>query len=1577
MSTQNFGLIKAIFVQSTPPVNTNVLWRDTTVNRTKEYDPSVPGWVALNANAGNVNWGNIGGILSNQTDLNTQLTNLQTSINTNLTSIGTINTNITSIQGNITTIQGQITTLQSQVHTQGTDQGLDTGGANAVTASEIRAFIDSKAQNSGLASLDSSGKIPLAQIPDSIRTSLQFQGMWNASSNTPTLASGVGTQGHFYIVSTPGGTDLDGETDWDTGDWAIFDGTTWSKVDNSERVTQVNGQTGIVTLTTSNISEGTNLYYTEARVNANTNVAANTSARHNRNEDQFTLPAISTETQLRAIVTPSLALGSHISYRGSVSGELFVYVLETGTDTDNSPSVIRPDDYAATTNERVWKRALVGAVAGGLQSADNALTVSGTEVQFGGSLIQNTSVSGATLYSLNFSSLTGFIAQAVNETPGIQLISPVGSYIASGTNFILQDNRATPSGIAYPVDYSGNQTDRNLVDRGTVRGYLNGFLSGTLSAPTEVNVGANAFTFTSTGQSLGFSPTALTVGNIANARIQADQSLDIVSNAGGSLILTSDNLFGVTSQGAQSYATAADILADTGTISIQTGNSSGTNTNSGNITLTTGTATGTRGSVTIQGLTYPSSDGTNGQVLTTNGSGVLSFSTISAGITNSATEDEIPRADASGNLIASGLSVNVGAAQLNLRSIDRELRIQAGNNTASALRNILIATVSNQGFAGSGNLTLNTGSAVGAGSQSGNVLISTGTATSGATQGTITIQNLVWPNADGTNGQSLVTDGSGNLSFATISGSGDTRTDRATVTPSTTLDLSTAITQAWTLTSAITVTTISNLVNNQETLIDKRGNFPLTINTTNFPNARITGFPQSNDQDILIRVVDATNNIFRVAYLDSDLFLGTFTTLANLQTAFPTAPIPGAYAHVDAGSGTNLIVYAYDTDEGWVQVGSTGGITNGAANNEIPKSDGTNLISSGLVSAATGNLNLGSSTDAGAIRTLSADGSATTVSLALNAKGGSSLIRFSYQGVNTRHDLTASQLLLGTFGSGNFNIHSSTVPIILGASPNVVAANTQPVTISTTESSGLNNNSGSVTIATGNSTNAGGGNSGNISIATGTATTTRGTVSIQGLVWPQADGTNGQVLTTDGSGNLSFTTVAGGGTPRDAGNGLTLNGNALDLGDASMAANVAFTPDSSLTRNMIFGSSSNLLLQHQINARQFTVSSNGPTAGQTRALVIGGSGVNIGIANSASDLSIDLGHTNGMVLVDNILNRGLIGGADFSSNIQNLDYTQKVYVDTRITGNSTSSILQTPTITQNGFSVTWDNANSQFTLSNVSGGAGITNGAANNEIPLSDGTNLVGSGVDIITSGATKVIRTLSDSMIFRAGDATAATARSINIQTQSTLNSNDSGDVSITTGNTTGASNSSGDINISPGLGSSSANSGDLNITLAPKPSGSFGHLKILNLPDQSQISGIPQDIIYDQGGFLRVTGSEITPAARITTLTSSTNATSMNFASDSGFKEFSLSLGEDTTISFSNATNRSSYKIFLTITGASRIITLPTGSLMPRSTSTLQDINWNGANRQLTLPVGKFELAADYDGTNDFWKITDLYQP
>lgn len=99
----------------------------------------------------------------------------------------------------------------------------------------------------------------------SVAGGLSFQGTWNASTNVPTLTSSVGINGYYYIVSTAGSTNLNGITDWQIGDWLLFNGSVWQKIDQSNLVTSVNGQTGAVSLTTTDISEGTNQYYLDSR----------------------------------------------------------------------------------------------------------------------------------------------------------------------------------------------------------------------------------------------------------------------------------------------------------------------------------------------------------------------------------------------------------------------------------------------------------------------------------------------------------------------------------------------------------------------------------------------------------------------------------------------------------------------------------------------------------------------------------------------------------------------------------------------------------------------------------------------------------------------------------------------------------------------------------------------------------------------------------------------------------------------------------------------------------------------------------------------------------------------------------------------------------------------------------------------------------------------------------------------------------------------------------------------------------------------------------------------------------------
>ncbi len=82
---------------------------------------------------------------------------------------------------------------------------------------------------------------------------LVYRGTWNAAINDPTLTSSVGDKGDYYVVSVAGSTNLNGITDWQVNDIAVFNGSVWQKIDNTDAVLSVNGQTGVVVLTAANV----------------------------------------------------------------------------------------------------------------------------------------------------------------------------------------------------------------------------------------------------------------------------------------------------------------------------------------------------------------------------------------------------------------------------------------------------------------------------------------------------------------------------------------------------------------------------------------------------------------------------------------------------------------------------------------------------------------------------------------------------------------------------------------------------------------------------------------------------------------------------------------------------------------------------------------------------------------------------------------------------------------------------------------------------------------------------------------------------------------------------------------------------------------------------------------------------------------------------------------------------------------------------------------------------------------------------------------------------------------------------
>jgi hypothetical protein len=113
------------------------------------------------------------------------------------------------------------------------------------TALALKENTTNKGVASGYASLDSNTKIPLVQIPDSVVGQLEYQGGRDMSAALP--AASAANKGYYYITTVNG-------NGYVTGDWAVSNGVSWDKIDNTDAVQSVAGRTGAVTLSSADIS---------------------------------------------------------------------------------------------------------------------------------------------------------------------------------------------------------------------------------------------------------------------------------------------------------------------------------------------------------------------------------------------------------------------------------------------------------------------------------------------------------------------------------------------------------------------------------------------------------------------------------------------------------------------------------------------------------------------------------------------------------------------------------------------------------------------------------------------------------------------------------------------------------------------------------------------------------------------------------------------------------------------------------------------------------------------------------------------------------------------------------------------------------------------------------------------------------------------------------------------------------------------------------------------------------------------------------------------------------------------------
>ena len=108
---------------------------------------------------------------------------------------------------------------------------------------------DKLGQANGIATLDGNGQVPTSQLPSSVLGGMVYKGAWDASTaNYPSSPSA----GWYYIVSVAG--TISGKV-YTVGDWMVYNGTGWDKIDATADVSSVNGQTGIVVINTADIPD--------------------------------------------------------------------------------------------------------------------------------------------------------------------------------------------------------------------------------------------------------------------------------------------------------------------------------------------------------------------------------------------------------------------------------------------------------------------------------------------------------------------------------------------------------------------------------------------------------------------------------------------------------------------------------------------------------------------------------------------------------------------------------------------------------------------------------------------------------------------------------------------------------------------------------------------------------------------------------------------------------------------------------------------------------------------------------------------------------------------------------------------------------------------------------------------------------------------------------------------------------------------------------------------------------------------------------------------------------------------------
>jgi hypothetical protein len=529
----------------------------------------------------------------------------------------------------------------------------------------------------GVASLDSGGKVPVSELPAAVLGALSYQGTWNASTNTPTLASGVGTKGYYYVVSVAGSTNLDGITDWKIGDWAVYNGTAWQKVDNTESVVSVNGQTGVVVLAVGDISGAAN-------APTNTNITSMTGVTGGISSPDY----IQFDTAYATTLTAGQLGwdGNNTLGIGMAGGHVIQHIGEDQFFYCKATSAITKGQVVMFTGAVGASGVPTGAPATGIADGSYIMGVAAETIalnDFG--LIQTF----GTLRNVNTSTyvdgeilwynpaVTGGLTATKPSAPNVkvQMAAVINGGSSGGGTILIRINPGSQLGGTDSNVQIGTPISGNTLIYDAAVGY---WKNANLSAGTGISVTNGA-------------------GSITVANTAPDQTVALTAGTGISVSGTYPS-FTVTNTSPSSGGT---VTAVTGTAPVVSSGgttpaismAAATSSVNGYLTSTDWTTFNSKGSVTSVAASVPSFLSVAGSPITTSGTIAISYSGIALPVANGGTG--VTSVGTAGNVLTSNgtawvssapVSSNITAQGLfeNANTISANYTIGTNNNAVSA-----------------------------------------------------------------------------------------------------------------------------------------------------------------------------------------------------------------------------------------------------------------------------------------------------------------------------------------------------------------------------------------------------------------------------------------------------------------------------------------------------------------------------------------------------------------------------------------------------------------------------------------------------------------------------------------------------------------------------------------------------------------------------------------------------------------------------------------------------------------------------------------------------------------------------